>query len=101
MSSKLNAEELAKARQANSDFAEWTGDMEWAYCAAIKEVAQPIADQRDELRNALEMLSAAWLCERSLLEDDNPEESVVADTFHFGRKAWDVTAKLLAKYPKQ
>ena len=34
--------------------------MEWAYAAAIREVAQPIADERDELREALEAIINQW-----------------------------------------
>ena len=56
MSTKLNAEEFAIARQSRSVAAEWTGDMEWAYATAIREVAQPIAYERDDLRKALKRL---------------------------------------------
>jgi hypothetical protein len=50
MSNKLNAEELAYDRRVGLL---WTFDMERAYAAAIREVAQPIADERDELREVL------------------------------------------------
>jgi hypothetical protein len=53
MSTKLNAEELAAKRKFNSL---WDDDMERAYAAAIREVAQPIADQRDELLEALKRI---------------------------------------------
>jgi len=49
--SKLNAEELASKRWP----LEGDGIVD-AYAAAIREVAQPIADERDELREALDRL---------------------------------------------
>ena len=65
MSTKLNAEELAAKRYPLGDsyihpVAGWTKDVPKerdGYAAAIREVAQPIADQRDEL---LEALNAAY-----------------------------------------
>jgi len=49
MSTKLNAGKIARDRDP-----QWmTGFEELAYAAAIREVAQPIADQRDELLDAL------------------------------------------------
>jgi len=59
MSTKLNAEELAAkacpdawivADQSVIDHS----DMRAGYASAIRRVAQPIADERDELREALE-----------------------------------------------
>jgi hypothetical protein len=49
LSAELNAEELAY---------KWTDDpvMASGYAAAIREVAQPIADERDELREAVEVI---------------------------------------------
>jgi hemerythrin len=108
---KLNAEELATKRSNEyvDDF--FFGDdaaekrhayviHKEAYFAAIEEVAQPIAEQRDELRDALQMLLVAWISERVLMQDDNPPEYVVIDTVDLVQKAWDVTNELLRKYPK-
>jgi hypothetical protein len=53
MTTKLNAEKLAYDRRVGLL---WTRDMERAYAAAIREVAQPIADERDELREAVEII---------------------------------------------
>lgn len=50
MSKALDAEELAEKR---AEGLLWTDDMLRAYATAIREVAQPIADERDELREAL------------------------------------------------
>jgi hypothetical protein len=58
MSNKLNAEELAAKRYpyvVAGVIDEWERHHHaGAYAAAIREVAQPIADQRDELRALIE-----------------------------------------------
>jgi hypothetical protein len=54
MSNKLNAEELAAKRFTIGPAYRNYWEIEDAYAAAIREVAQPIADERDELREALE-----------------------------------------------
>jgi hypothetical protein len=46
MSTKLNAQELAAKRAIDTL---WSGPLIYNYALAIREVAQPIADQRDEL----------------------------------------------------
>ena len=60
MSTKLNAEELAAKRYQpvpGSTILTIIGiDKAEGYAAAIREVAQPIADQRDELLGALNYL---------------------------------------------
>jgi len=48
MSTKLNADELAARRWPQAHI------RRIGYADAIREVAQPIADERDELREALE-----------------------------------------------
>ncbi len=47
MSTKLNDKQIAARRRFGLTL--WTNEMEHAYAAAIREVAQPIADERDEL----------------------------------------------------
>jgi hypothetical protein len=56
MSNKLNVEELAENRYpVPYDEPSWDDfQKQMAYAAAIREVAQPIADERDELREVLE-----------------------------------------------
>ena len=55
MSTKLNAVEMTVKRYPNTvaDYSEAAG-----YAAAIREVAQPIADQRDELLAELKAVEA-------------------------------------------
>jgi CHASE3 domain sensor protein len=62
MSTKLNAEELAAKRYGivnddqtpfGSQMMSWDANKANGYAAAIREVAQPLADQRDELLEAL------------------------------------------------
>jgi len=90
MSTKLNAEELAAKRsQDHTEPDAVIGVTPWqftrlAYAAAIREVAQPIADERDELREAL----------LDLLDDKaqlpgKPRYSAMANA-----------RAILAKYPK-
>ncbi len=82
MNTKLNAEEMAEKRYPlPDDEPAWDEyHKQLAYAAAIREVAQPLADERDELREALQVIV------------DNggigPEEM-----FHNARS-------ILAKYPK-
>ena len=69
MSNKLNAEELAAKRYPNPTAMIPQPDGTFlninhsatAYAAAIREVAQPIADERDEYREALEDVVSAWV----------------------------------------
>ena len=79
MSNKLNANELAYDRRVGLL---WTRDMERAYAAAIREVAQPIADERDEYREAIVDAIASF--------DDGD-----LDTANISR-----LRAILAKYPK-
>jgi hypothetical protein len=98
MSMKLKAEELANARQSRSVVAEWTGDMEWAYAAAIREVAQPIADERDEYREALKQSKAMMMEAASLLGKVGGWDAGHAQgTLRQGVCEIDA---ILAKYPK-
>jgi hypothetical protein len=85
MNTKLNDEELA---------AQWPIKFQRdAYAAAIRKVAQPIADERDELREALEGL--AERIDGYSYDDDLPTGTASA----LGRIADDARA-VLAKYPK-
>lgn len=52
MSTKLNAKELAWKRYENEPGSSHRAVLRAGYAAAIREVAQPIADQRDELLEA-------------------------------------------------
>jgi hypothetical protein len=52
----MNARKIAATRVP----AWQTGSEENAYAAAIREVAQPIADERDEYREALEAVVTQW-----------------------------------------
>ena len=75
---KLNAEELAYNRRVGLL---WTPDMERAYAAAIREVAKPIADERDEMLEALREF-----VDSGIHYSDAPT-------------AFDKAIPLLAKYP--
>jgi hypothetical protein len=74
MSNKLNAEELAAKRYSlasaflnpslqtvfrSDDFDARVECKREGYAAAIREVAQPIADERDELREVLGLIASA------------------------------------------
>jgi hypothetical protein len=86
MSNKLNAEELAAKRWPESGptvgHAIVDDSKREAYAEAIREVAQPIADERDELREALK------LCLESSFDGPMP--------YYAREKA----SAILAKYPK-
>ena len=64
MSTKLNAEELAVKRypeiEGTNIEAHFQDGCKAGYFFAIEEVAQPIADERDELREALEAIIKQW-----------------------------------------
>lgn len=60
MSTKLNAEELTKA-YAIEQGTQGSGMWHEGCAFAIREVAQPIADERDEYREALEGLLTAMV----------------------------------------
>jgi hypothetical protein len=99
MSTKLNAEELANARQSRSVVAEWTGDMEWAYAAAIREVAQPIADELDRVAERVRALENALhnlikRCPQALECDDFSHDKSTYHTFEepCNPHLWYVTA---------
>jgi hypothetical protein len=105
MSHKLNAEELARKRWP--DFVNVYGtknrttltkiNIRNGYAAAIREVAQPIADERDELREAIAELHDAALDAREYIAGKrSPNDTLVINLT-------DCTAKaraILAKYPK-
>jgi hypothetical protein len=99
MSNKLNAEELAAKRYSlasaflnpslqtvfrSDDFDARVECKREGYAAAIREVAQPIADERDELRQALEQLLMACA--------DGSNASMYIGTSN--------ARAILAKYPK-
>jgi hypothetical protein len=84
MSTKLNDEELA---------AQWPIKFQRdAYAAAIRKVAQPIADERDELREALEAILDA-----DSSDDAKGGDLWWADAVH---PKVDAARAILAKYPK-
>ncbi len=65
MSTKLNAEELAAKRYpeiegASNIEAHFQDGCKAGYFFAIEEIAQLIADERDELREVLEEVIASW-----------------------------------------
>ena len=105
MSTKLNAEELADDRfhrhYSVAEALAYNPGVEMAprriatevYAAAIREVAQPIADERDELRAICEALISAhdW----AIANQDSPVSAVI----NYGHVAHDARA-ILAKYPK-
>lgn len=105
MSHKLNAEELAAKRYPNPTAMIPQPDGTFlninhsatAYAAAIREVAQPIADERDELREAIAELHDAALDAREYIAGKrSPNDTLVINLT-------DCTAKaraILAKYPK-
>jgi hypothetical protein len=67
MSTKLNAEELAAKRFQIGPTARNYWRLEDAYAAAISEHSQPIADERDEYREALKQSKAMMMEAASLL----------------------------------
>jgi hypothetical protein len=88
MSTKLNADELARKRFPYA-IPGVMDDMVRlrqinTYAAAIREVAQPIADERDELRQALKQLLMACA--------DGSNASMYIGTSN--------ARAILAKYPK-
>jgi hypothetical protein len=89
MSTKLNAEELAEKRYAQYQRSTSTEAGITGYTAAIREVAQPIADERDELRNALE--NCLWVLDGTVAASRN---TIADDEVLRNGKA------ILAKYPK-
>ncbi len=95
MSTKLNAEELAYDRRVGLL---WTRDMERAYAAAVREVAQPIADERDELRDALDKAHNAMMeARRSIGDLPYRQAGECNDILWSEQKS---IAELFAKYPK-
>jgi Flp pilus assembly protein TadG len=107
MSTKLNAEELAKLRFAvvkpKPSFSNAMTDahllalaqeaQRTGYAAAIREVAQPIANERDEYRQMLQDIAHA----------DNCDETSGGEIY-WSEAVSPVVAKvhaILAKYPKQ
>ncbi len=67
MSTKLNAEELAAKWAKKGPLRRIHPLEEYGYAAAIREVAQPIADQRDELLEALTDLHDTAIDARALV----------------------------------
>jgi hypothetical protein len=97
MSTKLNADGLAAKRFTIGPAYRNYWEIEDAYAAAIREVAQPIADERDELREAIAELHDAALDAREYIAGKrSPNDTLVINLT-------DCTAKaraILAKYPK-
>jgi hypothetical protein len=98
--SKLNAEELAANRYPNPTAMIPQPDGTFlninhsatAYAAAIREVAQPIADERDKLRKALERALCAY--EQDYSTPDNAAMSGMPEDPE------KIIRAILAKYPK-
>jgi hypothetical protein len=90
MSTKLNDEQLAINRAQDLL---WSGEMERAYAAAIREVAQPIADERDEYREALEWFVSEEAKEFAALDKG------IGTALPRGKALLRYRA-ILAKYPK-
>jgi hypothetical protein len=88
MSTKLNPEALASKAAGGSDrFVAWRK----GYAAAIREHSQPIADERDELRDIVEATEglaglAPWV-------SDPEMKRLLLDTANRARA-------ILSKYPK-
>jgi hypothetical protein len=106
MSHKLNAEELAAKRYPNPTAMIPQPDGTFlninhsatAYSAAIREVAQPIADERDELREALDKAHNAMMeARRSIGDLPYRQAGECNDILWSEQKS---IAELLAKYPK-
>ena len=91
MSTKLNAEELAAKRYKDEhepDAVINVSPFQWVrlgYTTAIREVAQPIADERDELRTVIEDI-LYWVDEGMPVDDMS---TPIKDA-----------ERILAKYPK-
>ncbi len=88
MSTKLNPEALAAKRRLGLS---WSDDMERAYAAAIREHSQPIADERDELREALERIRDGEVMQG--------EYSLLAIVHEYQRIA-SKALEAVSKYPK-
>lgn len=116
MSTKLNADELAEKRSnvlsaeiymnlpkpVNEPTAETihrrVGDWKDGYAEAIREVAQPIADERDELREALKAItSKAGIGIPYYACGDNEAACRMADELSDIEKTAEA---ILAKYPR-
>jgi hypothetical protein len=92
MSNKLNAGELAVKRYpeiegATNIEAHFQDGCKAGYFFAIEEVAQPLADERDELREALNAIIAQWDTPNWKLTE--PTGAIIANA-----------RAILAKYPK-
>jgi len=92
MSTKLNAEELAAKRYpeiegASNIEAHFQDGCKAGYFFAIEEIAQPIADERDELRDALEKIA-------------NIEDKMYGGDWDEIEFAREIARSILAKHPK-
>jgi len=89
MNKKLNAEELAAKR-----FPEYDPDISpsEAYEEAVRYIAQPIADERDEFREALEEIAK---------EDQLVSLNEGAFAIHRLKHCMSVARAILAKYPSK
>jgi len=97
MSTKLDADEIALTRFSEDESAYDMTAVE-GYAAAIREVAQPIADERDELREALDdfiSLAMTLVENRGIIPGAN-EHQTRADVIASKNSA----RAILAKYPK-
>lgn len=100
MSTKLDAHELAQNRFPASKL---SSERIIVYASAIREVAQPIADERDELREALELIASR----STETEPENPGfTGNEDDARHYGyeRASWacgQIARAILAKYQTQ
>jgi len=83
MSTKLNAEEMAAKRFPR----EVIGNKQAVYAAAIRKVAQPIAEERDELLEVVKLF----------LKEYKDVELHTPIAYY---KVVDAAEKVIAKYPK-
>ena len=104
MSTKLNAEELAAKRFTIGPAYRNYWEIEDAYAAAIREIAQPIADERDELREALRNVTVNLMAAHSLLKAGGKKAAASDKMFEQMLKdyegSFEAARAILKKYPK-
>jgi hypothetical protein len=106
---KLNAKELSEKRYPEIDEPELTAHFQdgckAGYFFAIEEVAQPIADHRDELRKSLSDLCAAFIThliiERDIEHGNVPDIQTIEETAKFVNKCLERACLVIAKYPNR
>jgi hypothetical protein len=104
MSNKLNAEELAKKL-----YPDFVGNDQSVYdrivaAHTIREVAQPIANERDELRKSLAELCTAFITHLSIERDIDhgniPDVHTIEETAKFVNGCIERACSIVEKYPK-